>query len=93
MVGLEEMLHVKNIYLGMALTILIYLVLSFVAYRVIAGNNVQMQNAHSFTMIGMSYFLEKPLTNTIRYFNREVLLRVILTLMVGVIVTVSRMTG
>ena len=92
MVGLEEMLHVKNVYFGMVLSLLIYMALSLVAYRVIIGNGVQMRNAHSFTMIGMSYFLEKPLTNTVQYFNREVFLRVMLTLMTDIIVIASRMT-
>lgn len=83
-IGLEEMLNGQKTYLGMIVTLLAYLALVPVAYQVIVTNNVQMRNAHDFTMVGMSYFIETPLTDTISYFKKEVLLSVGLTLLVDI---------
>lgn len=92
-IGIEEMLHGKRTYIGMGVTFAIYFVFSFVAYRVIISNNVQMRNAHDFTMIGMSYFIDIPLTDTISYFNKEVLLLLILTLIVDISIFLCRFFG
>lgn len=92
-IGLEEMLHCKRPYMGFVSTLLIYLVLSMVAINVITTNNVQMRNAHDFTMVGMSFFIETPLTDTMSYFKKELLLLVGLTLTVDAIVILCRRFG
>ena len=89
-IGIKEMLHGKKTYLGMIMTALLYLVLSCVAYRVIIDNNVLMRNAHDFTMIGMSFFIETPLTDTVSYFSKQVLFSAILTLIVDVVIILCR---
>ena len=88
--GIEEMLHGEKTYLGMVVTFIIYLPLIFVAYRVITGNDVLMRNAHCFTMIGMSFFLEKPLPDPVSYFIKQVLFSSGLTLLVDIVIILCR---
>lgn len=92
-VGLEDMLHLKKIYPGIIASGLLYLFLSIVAYFVILGNDLHMRNAHGFTMIGMSHFLERPLPDPLMYFKKEVALLSILIMIVYVVVAIARRTG
>ncbi len=89
-VGIEEMLRGEKIYTIFISTFLIVLLLSVLAVQVISVNKTQMHNAHGFTMIGMSFFIETPLADTMGYFYKEVILRVILTILVDLIVIGSR---
>ena len=89
-VGLLEMLKVKRPVVSMAAVLLIYLVLSYVALGAIRANNVQMNNPHGFTMIGMSYLLETPLIDTATFFYREVLFQTGLTILVFALILLAR---
>ena len=88
--GFEEMLSGEKTYLGMAIVLLMYLGLGFVAYRVIAENNLFMRNAHGFTMVGMSYFIEYPFTDTFAFFRKELLLQIGLTFVGDLIIIMCR---
>ena len=91
-VGCEEMLRGKKIFLVFEGTFLLYLIFSMVGVHVINTNAVHLRNAHGFTMIGMSYFLKAPLTDTLDYYYKEVIFSVLLTLFVDVIVILARLT-
>ena len=91
--GLVELLNEKKVYLGMTCTLLCYLGLGCVAHYVISTNNTQMHNVHGFTMVGMSYFVDLLVRDTIAFFYQEVIILAILTLMVFTVVILARSTG
>ncbi len=89
-VGIEELLHMKKYWPYMMGTLGLYLILSMASIYVILINETQFEDPHGFTMIGMSYLLEDPLTDIFEYFSSEVVLSLALTTIVFVIVIFCR---
>ncbi len=87
--GLLEMTEGKRPFLKLTIVLLTYLVFGAVALQAIRTNDVQMNNPHGFTMIGMSYLLEKPLIDTTAFFLKETALSVGLTLLVFVLTYIA----
>lgn len=88
--GIIEALRYRHAYLGFEITFCLYLVLSMVAMLVINVNDTYLHNAHGFTMIGMSYFLVKPLLDTQGYFAVEVAFQTGLTLVCFILFILAR---
>ena len=84
-IGLEEMLRGDRIFLIFEVNYLVMLITSMVGMYVISTNDTQLRNAHGYTMVGMSFLLPFPLSDTIDYYHKEVIFRVIITLLVAML--------
>ena len=89
-IGIVEMRSQRCPYITMAVTFLMYLLLGIVAVRTIEVNTTLMNKPHGFTMIGMSYLLEIPLTDTIGFVVKEIILQAGITLIADIIILLSR---
>lgn len=85
--GMIELIENKHIWLIQIFFFLFLMILSLIVRKTIINNETGFANAHGFTMIGMSYFLEKPLIDCISYFYKELILSFLL-MAVTVIVAV-----
>lgn len=92
-IGLCGGYEAKKPQILMTFTFPVYLILGIVAIRTIAENNVLMNKPHGFTMIGMSYLIDIPLTDTIGFVKREILFSAVLTLVVFGVVLLARKKG
>lgn len=75
-IGIEELFEIRKKDLSSVciIAIAIFLITAIVSYYVLRTNNSGFQDAHGFTMIGMSYFLPRQLTNVTVYFLKEIVL-------------------
>lgn len=85
-IGLNEMLETKKLIPIGIVSFVLTIICDQVAYYVISINEHHMYNAHGFTMIGMSYFVTKPLEDPYGYLMKESLLQ--LGLMIGTFIIV-----
>lgn len=80
-IGIVEAIRLSKAYLGFEISFAMYLILGLIAMMVIAANNSELRNAHGFTMVGMSYLLEQPLTDPRGFFAMEFALQTWLTML------------
>ncbi len=89
-IGIVEMLDSKHLWLMQIFFVLAGIILMLIARKVILDNISGFVDAHSFTMIGMSYFLKKPLISSISYFFKELALSFSLMAVTVIIVVIYR---
>lgn len=89
-VGLSEMLTCKHLFRKFVAFTGLELVFDAVAFYVISVNQTHMCNAHAFTMVGMSYFVTKPLEDTAAYLIKESILQISLCVFIFVAVYLYR---
>ncbi|SCY45749.1 ArnT family glycosyltransferase [Butyrivibrio sp. INlla14] len=89
-VGIPEMLACKHLFKKFVIFTGLELTLDAVAFCVIADNLTHMNDVHAFTMVGMSYFVTTPLTNTMAYLIKESMLHFAICIFVFVVVYLYR---
>ncbi|WP_155827823.1 hypothetical protein [Butyrivibrio sp. AE2015] len=89
-IGIVEMVDSKHLWLMQIFFVLAGIILMLIARKVILDNISGFVNAHSFTMIGMSYFLKKPLISSISFFFKELALSFSLMAVTVIIVVIYR---
>lgn len=89
-VGIPEMLTCQGFFRKFVIFTGLTLIFDAVAYYVISINQTHMKGAHAFTMVGMSYFVTKPLEDTNAYLIKESILHIALAVLVFVIAYLYR---